>query len=730
MIIVKVVLPVPIRECFQYFMPKSMIPIIGGRVIVPFRSKDTIGIVMSFYNQKNTNEINLQFIKSSIDKKSIYNDVLLRVLTWLSKYYYIPIGNVLFSILPKYLRKIFLINNTNYNYSISLSEIKKKNTNKFNLIRIITKFCPIFFPNKHGIYNQDIEQFYLFNFYIIESISKKQFKKFFCYKNVFCIGFNHIIKKNFFLNKKIITPINKILIKNCFSSWLITKTSLLLKIKFYLGLIKEILKKNLQILILVPFIKDIYKILFFLKKYFNIRIDIIHPELNDEIYLKKWLRTKNGQNNIIIGTKNSIFFPFLRLGLIIIHEEHHLKYKNLDKYKYNVRDIAVLRAYKEKIPIILDSNTPSLKTLHNILHKKCSYINFVNKKKFIFLKNNIIDLKKEKIKFGLSWTLINEIFNNIKKNNSVLLIFNKFSFFLFGVVCSNCKWIAKCHICNNYLETKKYDNFLFCRNCIISLKKPYSCFICGFFSLKVFNFGLKTIKTSLKKIFYTIPLFFLFNIKNIETKQLKIKFFKFPNFSPCLIITTEKIVYNYYFPNVKFIALVNVDHYLFSFHFRAIEYFLQFYFNLINLIGKNEKLLKILIQTSFPNNKYLLELNNIDYFSFARNLFFARKKHFLPPWSIQATLYSESKIFEKSFIFLKFIRFILKKKSKKDNVFFWFFGPYPNFLSKNKKKYFYQLSIHCSSGLYLKNALQESLDIVQNFDISRNVKWFVDMDVN
>lgn len=730
MIIVKVILPFPIRESFQYFMPESMIPVIGGRVIVPFHSKDIIGIVISFYNQKNISEISLQFIKSSIDTKSIYNDVLLNILVWSSKYYYVPLGKLFFSILPKFLRKIFLTNNKTCYFFIAFSDIKKENINKFSLTKIITKFYLVCFLKKNSICDKNVKKFYFFNFLIEKLITKKPLKNFFNNKNISYINFNCIVKKNFFLSKKIIFFINRILINNCFSSWLMTKNSLFLKIKFYLGLIKEILKKNLQILIVVPFIKDIYKILFFLKKYFNVRIDIIHSELNDEMYLKKWLRTKNGENNIIIGTKNSIFFPFFKLGLIIIHEEHHLKYKNLDKYRYNIRDIAILIAYKEKIPIILDSNTPSLKTLHNVLRKKCFYINFIKNKNFIVLKNNVIDLRKEKIKFGLSWTLINEIQYNIQKNNSVLLIFNKFSFFLFGIKCSNCGWIAKCHICNNYLETKQYDNFLFCRNCIIRVKKFYSCFICGFFSLKLFNFGIKQIKNSLKKIFCGISLFFLFDIKNFEIKKLKIKFFKFSNFFPCLIITTEKIVYNYYFPNVRLIALVNVDHYLFSFHFRSIEYFTQFYFNLINLIGKNEKFLKVLIQTSSPNNRYLLELHNVDYFSLARNILFLRKKHFLPPWSIQAIFYSESKNFEKSFIFLKFIRSFLKKKSKKDNVFLWCSDPYPDFSLKNQKKFFYQLLIHCSSHVYLKHLLQESIDIIQYFDISRKVKWFIDMDVN
>ncbi|WP_261789580.1 hypothetical protein [Buchnera aphidicola] len=265
---------------------------------------------------------------------------------------------------------------------------------------------------------------------------------------------------------------------------------------------------------------------------------------------------------------------------------------------------------------------------------------------------------------------------------------------------------------------------------MIKIKKPLFCYNCKNLSLMIFNFGIKKIKNSLKKIFPGISLFFLLSLKKTKEKKVKIKFYNFPISKSCIIITTEKIVQNYYFPYVRFIALVNVDHYFLSFNFFSIEYFLQFYFNLINLIGKNTKLLTILIQTSFPNNKYLLELCSTDYFLFSRKILSLRKRYFLPPWSFQATFYSQSKLFEKSFIFLRLIRTILKKKSEKDNISLWFVGPHPVFSLKNRKKYFYQLLIQCPSRIYLKNLLKESINVIQYFSISQNIQWFLDIDSN
>ncbi|WAI18162.1 MAG: primosomal protein N' [Buchnera aphidicola (Acyrthosiphon caraganae)] len=523
--------------------------------------------------------------------------------------------------------------------------------------------------------------------------------------------------------------LNDILIKKCFLSWLLTKTNLYSKVKFYLGLIKSLLYKDMQILILVPYIKNINIILVFLKKYFHVSIDIVHSKLTNKKYLKSWIRTKNGENSIVIGTKKSIFLSFLKLGVIIILEEHNMQYKSINQCRYNIRDLAILRAYKENIPIILDSETPSLKTLYNILNKKCFYIRLYQHNHISRLNYSIVDLKKDKIKFGLSLTLINEINKNFK-NKQVLLIFNKFSLFFFVLACEKCNWIFKCTSCHSYFEINQYSNTLFCKFCLIRIKKPVFCYNCRFFSLVILKISIEKIKNKVKDIFPNIPSFFILNKKNIDKKILNTKIFEFSISNPCVIITTEEIVQHYYFPHVKLISLICIDNYFLSFNFRSIEYFSQFYINLSRLIRSIKKSFKILIQTSFSNNLNLKEICNSGYFLFSKKILLMRKKFLLPPWSFQSIVYSESLYAEYNIIFLNLIRNILIKKSNKYNCFLWFVGPDNTFLFKNKKKYFHQLLIQCSSRVSLNNILNECIDIINIFTVSKRVKWFIDIDPN
>ncbi len=510
---------------------------------------------------------------------------------------------------------------------------------------------------------------------------------------------------------------------------MLTRTYLVSKVKFYLGLIKSVLNKNMQILILVPYVKGINVIIVFLKKYFNVSIDIIHSKLNNAKYFKNWIRAKNGENSIVIGTRKSVFLPFLKLGIIILLEEHNLNYKSMNQCRYNVRDLGILRAYKENIPIILDSQTPSLKTLYNIFHKKCFYIKLHQYKCIYRLNNSIINLKKDKLKFSLSLTLINEIYKNFK-NKQVLLIFNKFSLLFFILTCDTCGCVFKCTSCHNYFEINQYRNILFCRFCLIQIKKPIFCYNCGCFSLVIKTMEIEKIKDNIKDIFPKTTLFFLLNKKNINKRMLDVKMFEFSTSSPCIIITTEEIVQNYYFPHVTLISLISIDNYFLSFNFRAIEHFAQFYINLNQLTRRLQKSYKILIQTSFPNDLNLKEICDNGYFSFSKKILSIRKNFLLPPWSSQIIIYSESSYAEYNIIFLNLLRNILTKKSNKNNCFLWFVGPYQTFLLKNKKKYFHRLLIQCSSRISLNNILNECIDIINIFNISKRVKWFLDIEPN
>ncbi|RMP65445.1 Primosome assembly protein PriA, partial [Pseudomonas syringae pv. atrofaciens] len=98
---------------------------------------------------------------------------------------------------------------------------------------------------------------------------------------------------------------------------------------------------------------------------FNARIALVHSAVNDRERLDAWLAARDGEADIIIGTRSALFTPMKNPGLIIIDEEHDGSYKQQEGLRYHARDLALVRARQENIPIVLGSATPSLESLHN-----------------------------------------------------------------------------------------------------------------------------------------------------------------------------------------------------------------------------------------------------------------------------------------------------------------------------------------------------------------------------
>ena len=97
------------------------------------------------------------------------------------------------------------------------------------------------------------------------------------------------------------------------------------------------------------------------KNFFGERVLSFHSAKNDREKLDAWLGASRGLVDIIIGTRSSIFMPMKNLGLIVVDEEHDLSFKQVERFRYSARDIALYRAKLQNIPIVLASATPSFR---------------------------------------------------------------------------------------------------------------------------------------------------------------------------------------------------------------------------------------------------------------------------------------------------------------------------------------------------------------------------------
>jgi primosomal protein N' (replication factor Y) len=93
-----VAVPVPLDMAFTYRVPDGLSPVVGGRVLVPFRQQRMMGIVVELHDRKP--KVATKNVLNVVDPTPVLDDQLLRLGRWIADYYLAPIGEVFRTMLP------------------------------------------------------------------------------------------------------------------------------------------------------------------------------------------------------------------------------------------------------------------------------------------------------------------------------------------------------------------------------------------------------------------------------------------------------------------------------------------------------------------------------------------------------------------------------------------------------------------------------------------------------
>ncbi len=94
-------LPVPLDMVFTYAIPPGMEPVVGGRVLVPFRQQRLSGIVVELHDRPPTSsQVKIKKVIEALDLSPVLDEQLLKLGKWIADYYLAPLGEVYRTMLP------------------------------------------------------------------------------------------------------------------------------------------------------------------------------------------------------------------------------------------------------------------------------------------------------------------------------------------------------------------------------------------------------------------------------------------------------------------------------------------------------------------------------------------------------------------------------------------------------------------------------------------------------
>jgi len=497
------------------------------------------------------------------------------------------------------------------------------------------------------------------------------------------------------------------------------------KTEVYLQAMAPVIEAGRQVLVLVPEIGLTPQLLERFRRRFPLPIALLHSGLNDSERLCAWSMAREGLAPIVIGTRSAVFTPLPRLGLIIVDEEHDASFKQQDGFRYSGRDVAVVRAQRHNIPIVLGSATPSLESLHNALQGRYRHLELPERAgSAVHPSIHLLDVRQQKMEEGLSEPLQKAMHRHLDAGGQVLLFLNRRGFAP-TLLCHDCGWVSHCQRCDAHMTYYARSGRLRCHHCGAERPVPPQCPDCGSIDLRPVGQGTERIEQSLKKLF---PARGVVRIDRDSTRRkgsMDALLAEVHSGEGRILIGTQMLAKGHHFPNVTLVGILDADQGLFSVDFRAGERMAQLIVQVAGRAGRADKPGTVLIQTHVPDHPLLRLLVEKDYAHFARAALKEREEAQMPPFSHLALLRAEAVDRHAPMAFLEEARG-LAEQLPHEKV--WLLGPVPAPMERRAGRNRAQLLLQGETRQALHQLLNAWAAQLEGLKSGRKVRWSLDVD--
>jgi primosomal protein N' (replication factor Y) (superfamily II helicase) len=728
--IIQVALPVPLMQLFHYLPKDEQIPVKGVRVKVPFGRRQLIGIVVDSVDNRDLPTAPLKKLLEILDSKPLFSSPVWQLLQWAAAYYQYPLGEVLQKALPKGLRQ--------GKPAVIAETLRWELTPLGHTMLLHTASHPNRAPRQQAALRQ-LQSSLSGSIHSTPAISPRllrtlqtrglvqahrQTTALPCPGSLILPTDEQVPQLNA-EQQVAVSQMSQQL--EGFGVWLLQGVTGSGKTEVYLRLLAQVLAQGKQALLLVPEISLTHQTIERLRRRLPVQIVVLHSALRNSERLASWLAARDGAVSLVVGTRSALFAPLQRLGLVIVDEEHDLSYKQQSGWRYHARDLAVLRAHYEGIPILLGSATPALETLHNVQQGKYRQLLLTQRAGGAeAVQQQLLDLKGQPLTAGIAPELLARIRQHLQADNQVLLFLNRRGYAP-ALLCHDCGWLATCLRCERYYTLHQASQRLCCHHCSSQRAVAHQCARCGSTHLITAGIGTEQLESKLQQLLPQIP------IQRIDHDSTRLKGALAQQLNTIhqggaqLLIGTQMLAKGHHFPDVTLVALLDIDGALFSADYRAAERLAQLYTQVSGRAGRASKPGEVVLQTHHPQHPLLQTLLMQGYTAFSEQLLEERRLASLPPYVSQVLLLAEDFESQRASDFLSAVRQLLEQPGDPDSEL-WLLGPSPALQAKRAGYFRWQLLLQHPSRGKLQQLLHTHYPQITVLPLARKIKWSVDVD--
>ena len=730
-LILRLALPSPLRRLFDYLPPKGaaeeqLRP--GVRLRVPFGRREVIGVLIEVGRETEVPPDKLRKALQLLDERPPLPSALFELCQWSAQYYQHSLGDTLSWALPALLRQGEPAERRLQRFWIAQPDARPEDPRLARAPRQ-REALKTLRQHPHGVLHELLGQLGL----VKDSLDLLQAKGLVKVETRYHQPHRHqgawLAQAELPLNGEQRLAYEAVRAGSGFHCYLLEGVTGSGKTEVYLQLIRATLEAGRQALLLIPEINLGPQTLGRFEQRFNARIALLHSALTDRERMDIWLAARDGELDIVVGTRSALFTPLKHPGLIIVDEEHDASYKQQEGLRYHARDLAVVRARFENLPVVLGSATPSLESLHNAEQGRYAHLRLslraggAQPPRF-----ERLDVRSRPLDSGLSQPLLKAMGATLERGQQVLVFLNRRGFAP-TLLCHDCGWLAQCPRCDARMTYHRGSSELRCHHCDQRQTPPRHCPSCGKLDLRPVGAGTERAEERLQLLFPDVPVLRIDRDTTARKDALGKLLRTIHSGAPCILVGTQMLAKGHHFPKVTLVAVLDADSGLFSADFRASERMAQQIVQVAGRAGRAEEPGQVLIQTHLADHPLMVQLAEEGYPAFARQALQERRAAGLPPFAYLALLRADAHRQDQVENFLEAAYHVaegLAVNLALPQVEL--LGPVPAPMERRAGRHRAQLLLQSSSRAPLHRLLGIWVVQLESLPEARQVRWSLDVD--
>ena len=462
------------------------------------------------------------------------------------------------------------------------------------------------------------------------------------------------------------------------------------------------------------------------------RVAVLHSALAAAEAADQWQRIRDGEIDVVIGSRSALFAPQPDLALIVVDEEHEWTYKQTDPApRYHVREVVERYCRETGAVAVFGSATPDLLTMQRArvgqyrllaLPQRVRRVrpeDYTSPLQAVPLPSvEIVDMREE-LHAGnrsiFSASLRSGVQEALDAGDQVMLFLNRRGASV--LVCRACGDAHTCTRCSVPFTYHATDNRVRCHKCGREQAPPARCPTCGSNRLRPMGAGTQRLEIEVRKQFpQARPLRWDRDTTRGRHGHEEI-LDRFRRGEANVLVGTQMIAKGLDLPAVTLVGVVNADLSLRLPDFTGPERTFQLVTQVAGRAGRGPAGGRVIVQTYAPDHYAITAAAAHDYESFYEAEIAARAPFDYPPLGRLARLVFAAGAAERAEAMARRMAERLhEERDRRGLPGPEILGPTPAFIARRRGRHRWQITLRGA----------DPLPLLRNIDLDRG--WTVDVD--